>query len=50
MVDFVADKKVYVREAYAGADKTHRLRVRVINTMAWHNLFAYNMFLRPEDI
>ena len=49
MVKFVEDKKVYVREAYAGADKTHRLRVRVINTMAWHNLFAYNMFLRPEE-
>lgn len=49
MVKFVEDKKVYVREAYAGADKTHRLRVRVINTMAWHNLFAYNMFLRPEQ-
>ncbi|MEQ9403336.1 MAG: phosphoenolpyruvate carboxykinase (ATP) [Cyclobacteriaceae bacterium] len=49
MVDYVEDKKVYVREAYAGADKTHRLRVRVINTMAWHNLFAFNMFLRPED-
>lgn len=49
MVKFIEDKKVYVREAYAGADKTHRLRVRVINTMAWHNLFAYNMFLRPED-
>lgn len=48
MVKFLADKKVYVREAYAGADKTHRLRVRVINTMAWHNLFAFNMFLRPE--
>ena len=49
MVKFLEDKKVYVREAYAGADKTHRLRVRVINTMAWHNLFAYNMFLRPDE-
>ncbi len=48
MLKFVEDKKVYVREAYAGADKTYRLRVRVINTMAWHNLFAFNMFLRPE--
>ncbi|GAB4240012.1 MAG: phosphoenolpyruvate carboxykinase (ATP) [Ekhidna sp.] len=48
MLKFIEDKKVYVREAYAGADKTHRLRVRVINTMAWHNLFAYNMFLRPD--
>ncbi|MEM6831839.1 MAG: phosphoenolpyruvate carboxykinase (ATP), partial [Bacteroidota bacterium] len=49
MKNFLKDKKVFVREAYAGSDKTHRLRVRVINTMAWHNLFAYNMFLRPED-
>lgn len=49
MVKFLEDKKVYVREAYAGADKTHRLRVRVINTLAWHNLFAYNMFLRPDQ-
>ena len=49
MVKFLEDKDVYVRDAYAGADKTHRLRVRVINTMAWHNLFAYNMFLRPEE-
>lgn len=49
MVSFLADKKVYVRDAYAGADKTHRLRIRVVNTMAWHNLFCYNMFLRPEQ-
>ncbi len=49
MKNFLKDKKIYVREAYAGADKTHRLRVRVINTMVWHNLFAYNMFLRPDS-
>ncbi len=49
MMSFLEDKKVYVRDAYAGADKTHRLRIRVVNTMAWHNLFCYNMFLRPEQ-
>ena len=49
MTKFLEDKEVYVRDTYAGADKTHRLRVRVINTMAWHNLFVYNMFLRPES-
>ncbi len=41
-------KKLYVRDAYAGADKAYRLKLRVINTLAWHNLFCYNMFLRPE--
>ncbi|MGI9543861.1 MAG: phosphoenolpyruvate carboxykinase (ATP), partial [Cyclobacteriaceae bacterium] len=41
-------KTLYVRDAYAGADKTYRLRLRVVNTQAWHNLFCYNMFIRPE--
>lgn len=48
IVGHLGDKKVYVRDMYAGADKTHRLRVRFINTFAWHNLFTYNMFLQPE--
>lgn len=48
MVRHLEDQKVYVRDAYAGADKTYRLKLRVINTLAWHNLFCFNMFLRPE--
>ncbi|MFT6872829.1 MAG: phosphoenolpyruvate carboxykinase (ATP) [Roseivirga sp.] len=48
MVKHLEDRKVYVRDAYAGADKTHRLKLRVVNTMAWHNLFCNNMFIRPE--
>lgn len=47
MVDFLADRQVYVRDAYAGADPQYRLNLRIINTLAWHNLFCYNMFLRP---
>ena len=49
ILDFLDDKKIYVRDMFAGADKTHRLRVRFINTLAWHNLFCYNMFLQPES-
>ena len=48
MTRHLADKKVYVRDAYAGAEKDYRLRLRVVNTMAWHNMFAHNMFIRPE--
>lgn len=47
MVAFLADKKVYVRDMYAGAHPKYRLNVRVVNTQAWHNMFCYNMFLRP---
>ncbi|MFT7029929.1 MAG: phosphoenolpyruvate carboxykinase (ATP) [Marinoscillum sp.] len=49
MIGFLEDKKVFVRDAYAGADKTHRLKLRVVNTLAWHNLFCYNMFITPAD-
>ena len=49
MLGFLADKKVYVRDAFAGADKTHRIKLRVVNTEAWHNLFCYNMFICPEE-
>ncbi|MCH7412124.1 phosphoenolpyruvate carboxykinase (ATP) [Belliella sp. R4-6] len=48
MIDFLSDKKLYVRDAYAGADPNHRLNLTVINTLAWQNLFCYNMFLRPS--
>ena len=48
----LADKDLFVRNVFAGADPTHQLRIKVINTLAWHNLFCYNMFLRPskEDL
>ena len=41
-------KDLYVRDAYAGADKHYRLKLRVITTVAWQSLFCYNMFLRPN--
>lgn len=47
MVAFLEGKRVYVRELIAGANPSHNLRVRVVNTIAWHNLFCYNMFIRP---
>ncbi|MEM7107132.1 MAG: phosphoenolpyruvate carboxykinase (ATP) [Bacteroidota bacterium] len=48
MVKNLEGKELYVRDAYAGADKTYRLNLRVINTKAWQNLFCYNMFIRPS--
>ncbi|MFK7925210.1 MAG: phosphoenolpyruvate carboxykinase (ATP) [Bacteroidia bacterium] len=48
MIKSLSLKKLYVRDAYAGADPRYRLKVRIIDTQAIHNLFCYNMFLRPE--
>ena len=47
MLEFLKTKQLYVRDAYAGADEKYRLRLRIVNTLAWQNLFCYNMFLRP---
>lgn len=47
MQEFLQDKQLYVRDAYAGADEKYRLRLRIVNTLAWQSLFCYNMFLRP---
>ena len=48
MIDSLGDKILYVRDAYAGADPNHRMKLRVIDTQAWHNLFCYNMFIQPD--
>lgn len=39
-------RDLYVRDAKAGADPRYGIRVRVISESPWHDLFAYNMFLR----
>ncbi|MBH2005531.1 MAG: phosphoenolpyruvate carboxykinase (ATP) [Sphingobacteriia bacterium] len=41
--------EVWVRDAYACADPAYRLNIRVVNENPWSNLFAYNMFLRPDE-
>jgi phosphoenolpyruvate carboxykinase (ATP) len=42
-------KDFFVQDCYAGADPENRLRVRIVNENAWHNLFARNMFIQPAD-
>lgn len=45
---YLADKEVYVRDCYACADSNYKTNIRVVTEYPWSNLFAYNMFLRPE--
>jgi phosphoenolpyruvate carboxykinase (ATP) len=44
---YLSGKEVYVRDAYACADPTHQLNIRVVTETAYQNLFANNLFLRP---
>lgn len=43
------NKKVYVRNMFAGALQQYRLPVQVLNTTAWHNLFCLNLFIQPSE-
>ncbi|MBI1341442.1 MAG: phosphoenolpyruvate carboxykinase (ATP) [Terrimonas sp.] len=42
-------KEIWVRDCQACADPRYRLNIRVINEKPWTNLFAHNMFIRPEE-
>ena len=49
VITYLKDKDVFVRDCYACADSKYQLNLRVINEYPWSNLFAHNMFLRPQE-
>jgi phosphoenolpyruvate carboxykinase (ATP) len=44
--DYLAGKDLYVLDAWAGAHPEHRLPIRVTTELAWHSLFARQLFIR----
>jgi phosphoenolpyruvate carboxykinase (ATP) len=46
MMNYLDGKELFVRDTYAGANPDYQLPVRIINELAWHSLFARNMFVR----
>lgn len=46
---YMQDKKLYVKDCFAGADEKYQLNVRVVSEAAYHGLFAHNMFIRPTN-
>jgi phosphoenolpyruvate carboxykinase (ATP) len=47
MYAHMAGGEYFVQDLYAGADPAHRLNVRMVNELAWHNLFIRHMLRRP---
>jgi phosphoenolpyruvate carboxykinase (ATP) len=45
---YLQGRDVFVQDGYAGADPNFRLPIRIVTELAWHSLFARNMFLLPE--
>ncbi|MBS2970147.1 phosphoenolpyruvate carboxykinase (ATP) [Metabacillus sp. KIGAM252] len=40
--------ELFVFDGFAGADERYRLPIKVVNEFAWHNLFANQLFIRPD--
>jgi phosphoenolpyruvate carboxykinase (ATP) len=49
LLAFLQGREIFVQDCHAGADPTYRIPIRVINTEAWQNLFARNMFVQIKD-
>lgn len=47
MMEYVKDKKLWVRDCTVCAKEEYQIHLRVVNENPCCNLFAYNMFLRP---
>ena len=40
---------LFVQDLFGGSQPDHRVRVRVVNELAWHNLFIRTMLVRPDE-
>ncbi len=41
--------EIFVFKGFAGADKKTQLPIQIINEYAWHNLFAHQLFILPNE-
>jgi phosphoenolpyruvate carboxykinase (ATP) len=48
MLKYIGSHQVYVQDMFACAEPRYRLRVRIVTRLAWHSLFAHNLFIRPS--
>lgn len=48
LLDYLRGRPLYVIDAFAGADPNYRMPIRVVSEVAYHGLFAWNMFVRPS--
>ena len=49
MTAYLQNRPLYVFDGFAGTDPRYRLPIRVINELAWQNLFAHQLFVRPSE-
>jgi phosphoenolpyruvate carboxykinase (ATP) len=45
---YLQGRDLFVQDCFAGADPDFQLPVRIITELAWHSMFARNMFVTPQ--
>jgi len=48
MQGFLQGRDVFVQDCYAGADPNYKMPIRIVTELAWHSMFARNMFILPQ--
>ncbi len=48
VLEYLEERELFVQDLYAGADVQYRLPIRVVNELAWHNVFVRQLFVRPQ--
>jgi phosphoenolpyruvate carboxykinase (ATP) len=48
LLAYLQARDLYVQDCYVGADLRYQMPIRIITERAWHNLFARQLFVRPD--
>jgi phosphoenolpyruvate carboxykinase (ATP) len=48
MLGFLQGRDVFVQDCYACADPNYKMPIRIVTELAWHSMFARNMFILPQ--
>ena len=48
LLAYLQSRDLFVQDCFAGADERYRIPIRIVTERAWHNLFARQLFVRPD--
>lgn len=49
ILSYLKEKEIFAFDGYVGADINYRMPIRVINEFAYQNLFAQQLFIKPQQ-
>ena len=47
---YLQERDLFVQDCYVGADPNYQMPIRVVTELAWHSLFARNMFIKIDAL